>query len=150
MPHAALAACLSTALILGSTNSAAAAGRVTVAQAWSRATAGASMPAAIFVTLQGGGAPDELVAVTTPVAAKAMLHSMDMSGGMMRMRMVSSMAVPAGGRVTLGPDGDHIMLTGLAHGLSVGETFPATFRFRHAGDVTATVHVAGPGASVPP
>ena len=123
---------------------------VTVSQAWSRATAGAEMPGAIFVTIHGGVAADELLGVATPVAKQAMLHRMDMSGGMMRMRMVASMPVLAGATLALGPDGDHVMLTGLSHGLHQGETFPATFRFRNRGNVTVTVRVAGPGASAAP
>lgn len=124
--------------------------QVSVDHAWSRATAGAEMPAAIFVTIHGGPASDELVGVTTSVARQAILHRMDMSGGMMRMQMAPSLPVPGGGTLELGPAGDHVMLTGLSQALHNGETFPATFQFRHAGRMTATVHVAGPGASAAP
>ena len=108
------------------------------------------MPGAIFATIHGGGASDALLAVTTPVAARGVLHRMDMGGGTMRMQAVPSMAVPAGGTLTLGPDGNHVMLMGLKQGLDRGAHFPATFRFRDAPPVTVTVLVAGPGASAPP
>ena len=123
---------------------------VTVDHAWSRATAGAAMPGAIFATIHGGAAADALLGVTTPIAVKGVLHRMDMDGGMMRMRAVPSMQVPADGTLTLGPNGDHVMLMGLKRGLDRGTRFPATFRFRDAPPVTVTVLVAGPGASAPP
>ena len=145
----ALAACAAS-LLCPAVAARAAGAQVSVDQAWSRATAGAEMPGAIFVTIHGGAAADQLVGVTTPVATDAMLHRMDMGGGMMRMEMVSSLPVPARGTVTLDPAGAHIMLTGLSKALHQGEAFPATFRFRQSGNVTATVHVAGPGASAPP
>ena len=126
------------------------AAQISVEHAWSRATAGPEMPGAIFVTIHGGAAPDQLVGVTTPVAKRAMLHRMDMGGGMMRMQMVSSMPVPAGDTVTLGPEGDHVMLTGLSEAFRRGETFPAVFHFQHGGDVAATVRIAGPGAAAVP
>jgi len=50
-------------------------------------------------------------------------------GGMMQMRQVPSIAVPAGTTVTLEPGGLHIMLLDLAAPLTAGQTFDMTLEF---------------------
>jgi len=53
----------------------------------------------------------------------------DDMGGMMQMRQVSSIPVPAGTTVTLEPGGLHIMLIDLAAPLTAGQTFDMTLEF---------------------
>ncbi|WP_208026956.1 copper chaperone PCu(A)C [Rhabdothermincola sediminis] len=52
-----------------------------------------------------------------------------MSGGMMQMREVDAIEVPAGGTVELKPGGYHVMLLELAEPLTEGTMVPLTLRF---------------------
>lgn len=85
--------------------------------------------------------PDALVDVTTPVAETAELHTVTMDEGVMRMRRVRSVAIPAAGEAVLEPGGYHIMLIGLHAPLSEGDTVPLrlTLRSGRAMDVSAPV-----------
>jgi periplasmic copper chaperone A len=103
-----------------------------VSNAWTRATPGHSQIGAAYLTIRSSTA-DRLVAAATPVAKKAELHNMSMSGMIMKMRSIAAIDVPAGQPVTLGPNGMHIMLMGLTKPLRAGQSFPLTLRFTKAG-----------------
>ena len=64
--------------------------------------------------------------------------------GMMTMKEVTSVTVPAGGTVTFEPGGYHVMLIELAKPLTIGQTFAVTLTFAKAGtiEVTATVRAS--------
>jgi copper(I)-binding protein len=115
--------------------------------AWARASAGQQVNGAAYVTLMGGVEPDALVGASTPVAATAEVHESSMEGGVMRMRPVPSVRIPAGKTVALAPGGYHIMLFNLKQPLKAGETFPVTLTFEHAAPVTVDVQVRSLGAS---
>lgn len=70
--------------------------------------------------------PIKLVGAATPLAAHPMLMITTRSGGMMGMKMVPSLTIPAGGKLTLHRGGDHVMLMGLKRPLKVGETVTLT------------------------
>ena len=128
-------------------------GELQATNAWARATPGAAQTAATYVTILSPTA-DRLTGVSTPIAQKADLHSMTMDGNVMKMRDLDGIDLPAGKTVTLKPGGYHIMLTGLAHPLIAGQTFPLTLSFDKAGtrDVTVTVQKIGsmgPGTPLP-
>jgi copper(I)-binding protein len=57
--------------------------------------------------------------------------------------------VPAGKRVTLAPQGTHLMLMGLARPLAGGERFQVTLRFERAGTREISVQVVAPGGTPP-
>ena len=73
---------------------------------------------------------DALVGVETTIADTAEIHSVSMDGGVMRMRAVDSVAVPAGGEAVLEPGGYHVMLIGLREPLEEGATVALTLRLR--------------------
>ncbi len=123
-------------------------GQLEVDNAWARATPGKSAIGAAYVTIHSPTA-DKLVAASTPVAKKAELHTMSMSGMVMKMRPVASIDIPAGQAVTLQPGGFHIMLVGLAKPLKTGQTFPLTLTFEKAGSRTVNVAVETIGAMGP-
>lgn len=128
--------------------SAAQTGQLEVSNAWARATPGKSATGAAYVTIQSPTA-DKLVAVSSPVAKKAELHTMSMSGMVMKMRPVTSIDIPAAQAVTLQPGGLHIMLVGLAKPLQTGQSFPLTLTFDKAGSRTVNVAVEKIGAMGP-
>lgn len=121
---------------------------VTITNAWARATPGGAQTAAAYVTVQSA-AGDRLTGITTPAAQKADLHTMTMDNGVMKMRPVDAIDLPAGQAVTLKPGGDHIMLSGLAKPLQEGQSFPVTLTFAKAGARQVEVAVEKVGSMGP-
>lgn len=116
------------------------AGDVVIARPWSRpALAGGT--GAGFMTLRSTGGADRLVSAASPAARTVELHTMTMDGGIMRMRPVPDIPVPAGGTVTLAPGGMHVMLIGLTAPLRAGDRIPVTLTFERAGAVQVELAV---------
>jgi copper(I)-binding protein len=105
------------------------AGDIQVENAWARATAPGQDAASVDLTITSKHAA-ALVGVSSPVAGTAQLHSMEMEGGMMRMREVASIDLPPGKTVNLGESGYHLMLMGLKAPLKEGQTVPLTLSIR--------------------
>jgi periplasmic copper chaperone A len=122
--------------------------QIQVQDAWARATPGKAENGAAYLTIVSPVA-DRLTEVSTPVAKKAEVHTMTMEGGVMKMRPLGEVELPANQPVTLKPGGIHIMLTGLTRHLKPGETFPLTLSFDKAGTREVAVAVAKAGASGP-
>lgn len=130
------------------------------------ATAGGN--GAVYMTITGDGTADALTAVGVPtdVATSVDLHETttdtssdmtttmapddspttameggEMGDGMMTMKQVERIDVPADGTAVLEPGGYHVMLLDLQKDLVVGDTIPVTLTFERAGkvDVTAAV-----------
>lgn len=104
-------------------------GDIEISGAWTRATAPGQDQAGVDMTITSKQAAT-LVGVSSPVARTAELHSMTTEGGMMRMREVKSIELPASKRVNLGESGYHLMLTGLNAPLKEGETVPLTLSIK--------------------
>ena len=118
--------------------------KIAVENGWARATVAGQDSGAIYLNIVNrGGSDDRLVEVSVPRARQATLHSSTMDGGVMRMRgLADGLAIPAGETVRLGPNGTHIMLSGLTTPLRPGEQFPTTLRFAKAGTKEVTIRVA--------
>ena len=80
-----------------------------------------------FVTFKNAGKQAvRLTGVSSPVAASSMLMHTLTTGNMIGMVAAPALVVPAGGTLTLGASGDHIMLVGLKRALKPGESVPIT------------------------
>lgn len=125
----------------------AAAQQVQVRDAWARATAPGQKTAGVYLEIVSA-ADAALVGVHTARAGRAELHETRMENGVMRMRAVGKIALPAGKTVKLAPGGLHIMLTGLSRPLAEKETLPLEVTIESTGGVTSklTVEVAVRGA----
>lgn len=89
-----------------------------------------------YVTLRNTGATaDRLISASSSRAGRVELHEMSMTGGMMRMRPVAGIDVPAGGSVSLAPGGLHIMFIDIDAQFENGQRVPVTLHFEHAGAV---------------
>ncbi len=118
-----------------------------VSEAWSPETPpGASVGAGYMTIRNGTGTDDVVTAMESPVAGSVEAHTMTMDDGMMRMRKVENLEVPAGGTVVLEPGEMHLMLIDLKHPLVAGSRYPLTLTFKVAGKVQADVEVRGSGA----
>ena len=109
---------------------------VSVGNAWLRATAPGQKTAGAYMELTGS-AGAALIAVETPAAGRAELHSMSMEAGVMRMRSVGKIDLPA----KLAPGGLHVMLLDLRRPLKEGDRVPLTLTVRDAGGRQTTVRV---------
>jgi copper(I)-binding protein len=99
---------------------------VTAKEAWVRGTVPAQQTTGAFATLLSSD-DAQVVEVRSPVAKTVEIHSSDMQDGVMRMRAVDRIALPAGKRVELKPGGFHVMLMGLAKPLAAGDKVPLVF-----------------------
>lgn len=117
---------------------------IQIADAWARETVAGQTSTAAYMTVRNGGSGDDrLVGVTAPAPAKAMLHSTQNSGGISRMREMSSgLAIPAKTSVELKPGGSHVMITGLASPLPEGAKLDLRLRFEKSGERRVAVPVA--------
>lgn len=123
---------------------------VTVTNAWSRATPPGAHVGAVYLTLTSP-ASDKLLAVSSPASTGAAVHEMQMDGNIMRMReLPGGLDLPAGQAVTLGPGGNHIMLTGLNAPLKQGQTVRLHLTFQTSPPVDVQAQVAALGAMKPP
>lgn len=120
---------------------------IKIENAWARATPGlARNGGAYFVAKNEGKDGDRIVGVTANVSARTELHTHINDNGVMRMRQVEGVDVPAGGEVVFRPGGYHIMFIGLHKPLKQGERFPVTLTFEKAGEKTVEVNVMAVGA----
>jgi len=115
--------------------------QISISGAWSRATAAGQSTAAVYLGIANkGGGDDKLLNASTPIG-QATLHSSTMEGGVMRMRPLEGLDIPAQSTVQLKPGGTHIMVTGVKQPLIAGSSFPLALHFERSGKRTVTVSV---------
>jgi copper(I)-binding protein len=137
------------ALLLCATTGAAAQA-ISVDHPYARATPpGARTGGAFFVLVNGTAGVDRLVAASSPAARAVELHQMAMDGGVMKMRAIPAIDIPAGGRVELKPGGYHVMLVDLKQPLKAGDRVPMTLTFERAGTLDIVVPVEAMAAAMP-
>ena len=117
-------------------------GNVTIVEPWSRALPpNAPNGVAYFRVENRGGESDRLVSAHTDVAESVEFHTHEMDGGMMKMRRVESVEVPAGSEARFKPHGLHLMLFGLKEPLADGASYALTVVFEKAGELDVSVDV---------
>jgi copper(I)-binding protein len=130
---------------------------VTASKAWARPTPAAATNGVVYLTL-ASPVDDAIVSAAVPasIAGGAELHETMVTGGTspmanmpqmagdgtMTMMPVASVPVARNSSVEFTPGGKHIMLTHLAHPLTLGEHFTLTVHLRVAGDVPIDVVVS--------
>ena len=115
---------------------------ITASDAWARPTLKGTRTGAVYLMLSNHGtAGDRLVGVSTPVAEQAQVHEDVTANGVMSMRPVLELALPAGAATAIEPGRYHIMLTGMKTQLAAGERFPITLTFASAPPLEVNVAV---------
>ena len=97
--------------------------------------------AAYFAIINDTNSAKRLISAATTAARKAELHNHLMEDGVMKMRKVEALDIPAGGRVMLKPGGYHLMMFGLRQPLKEGASFELQLTFERAGVMTLKVPV---------
>lgn len=113
---------------------------VKVSKAWARATAPGQDTASIQLTITSKQ-DASLIGVESGSSQSGEIHSMVMEGGVMKMRALESLPLPAKTPVTLGEDGNHLMLVGLKKPLKAGRKLPFALTVKFADGHTTLIRV---------
>ena len=117
-----------TSVLLTLSATTAFAGDIEIKAPWVRGTvAGQTATGAFMEITSKSGA--SLVGAASPVAGVTEVHEMKMDGGVMKMRAVARLDLPAGKPVILGPGGYHVMLMNLKQMIKTGDSVPLTLQF---------------------
>jgi len=106
---------------------------VQVGGAWARATMPGQKVAGVYLQIESN-VKARLVGVRTSAAKGAEVHEMSHSDGVMRMRKLESLELPAGRPVVLKPGGLHIMLLDIRQPLQPGQRVPLTLIVEAGGE----------------
>lgn len=113
---------------------------VTVSDPWVRGIVKGQTVTGSFMTLTSDQ-DTKLIAAASPVAGKVEVHKMEMKNGLMTMRPIDDLAIPANTPVELKPGGYHVMLIDLKHPLVKGEKVPLTLTFENQAGAKKAVKV---------
>lgn len=109
---------------------------------WARATVPAQTGSAAYLTIRNAGhSPDRLLALASPAAKAARIHSSSLAGGVMRMRPAGALVLRPGQTLRMQADGIHVMLMGLKAPLRVGQRLPLELKFQRAGLVRTSLPI---------
>jgi len=113
------------------------AGDLELIHPWSRETPkGAKVAAGYVKIVNHGSEVDHLIAASGEIAGRTEIHEMAVDDkGVMTMRPIQGLDIPAGGEVELKPGGFHIMFLDLKDAKKKGEKFSGSLTFQKAGTV---------------
>jgi copper(I)-binding protein len=117
--------------------------QVAVADPWVRGTVEGQRATGAFMKLTPT-TNQKLVAAASPVAKIVEIHEMAMDGGVMKMRAIPKLDLPAGKPTELKPGGYHVMLMALQKPLTEGESVPITLTFEDAAGKRQSVEIKAP------
>jgi len=116
-------------------------------QGWARATAVKVQNGVAYITIKNSsGLIDQLLSGKTLAAKKVSLHNHVVEDGLMKMRSVGKVKIPAYSTVVMKPGGLHLMLMGLSSPLVKGSSLDLTLTFEKAGAFTIPIKILGIGA----
>src|SRR5260370_26219888 len=95
-----------------------------------------------YVDVQNNGPADKIVAATLSVGGQVMLRS-PAHAGVVVMRTVPSIAVPAKSSVGLDPNGSHLLVIQARH-MKAGTELTLTLVFAHAGSISVLALATNP------
>ena len=145
--------CALFSLSVASVASGLAAEQVDVIDPYARAMPPVVPNSGAFLTLKNSAAvPHRLVSASSPAAQTVELHTHINDNGVMRMRQVDGIDIPANGITELKPGGLHIMLIGLHEPLVPGSeiTLELSYQDGSSEAVTAPVRKIGMGGTKQP
>jgi periplasmic copper chaperone A len=115
---------------------------ISVTDPYARAVPPGQPNSAVFMQIRNDGADDRaLLFAASAVSEVVELHTHRMEDGMMKMRRVDQVALPAGETVTLAPGGLHVMLIGLKRQLQPGDDVPLTLTLDDGSELSLTAPV---------
>lgn len=130
-------------LLMACSLSALAAEQVQITTPWARATAPGQEVGAAYMTLKSANAM-QVTQAETQIADAVEIHEMNMKDGVMKMRMMEILDLPAGKEVHLEPGGFHFMLFDLKQPLKAGSDFELVLTLKDAQGKTSKQTVKVP------
>ena len=118
---------------------------------WVRATPPGSTTSAMYLTLMNHGDKDiNLVAASSEISDRLELHTHSAENGVMKMKQVESVTVPAHGSTELIPHGNHVMIFDITQPLTAGETITVELTFDNQSTlkVKVPVHKQQPASAI--
>jgi copper(I)-binding protein len=130
--------------ILGSAQSAPVEPSLKITDAWAKTTVPGGSVSAAYMQISSAK-PLKLIKAESPLTPNVEIHNMSMKEGVMEMRAVEAIDVPAGKSVALKPGGFHIMLIKVNKPINKGDTVPLKLTFETPDKKLFSVDVAAKG-----
>lgn len=127
-------------------------GPIVVNAPYARAVPPGQPNSAVFMQISNASDQDRaLVGAASPAAEVTELHTHRMEDGMMKMRKVEQIDLPANSTLSLQPGGLHVMLIGLKQQLQPGDEVSLTLLFDQDNELvlTAPVRTIMPSGQIP-
>jgi periplasmic copper chaperone A len=123
--------------------------KVRIEGAWARRApmmkgdpmAGSGNGAVYLTIVNSGSVSDDVIAASSDAAATIELHESYEESGMMMMRPITKLGVPAGGKLEMKPGGYHLMLINLKRELKAGQVIDLTLVLQKAGRIPVKAKV---------
>ena len=103
----------------------------TITGAWVKTTVPGGRVSAAYMSIKSAK-PLKLMKAETPAAGIVEIHNMSMKDGVMEMKAVDSVDIPANKAVDLKPGGLHVMLMKVAQPITTGDKVPLVLTFEGA------------------
>jgi len=104
---------------------------IEIHSAWMRPAGQGENGAVYFVIHNHSSEVDELIDVSSDIAAAAEMHESKMSGDVMQMNQVDSVPLEAFAEIEFAPGGLHIMLVDLKRDVRVGDEIEVVLHFKN-------------------
>lgn len=121
---------------------------VSISDAWIRASTPGQSVGAAYMRIQSSE-DVSMVYAETERAGSVEMHSMTMHNGVMKMRHLESLTIPAGQAVSLAPGGLHLMLFELTAPFKAGEQVKFRLCFKNKQGAISEQFVTVPVKSAP-
>ena len=118
-------------------------------QAWVRLSPNKDTPSAGYFVAHGGDADTRLRGVLTDYALKVEMHESMDHGGMMTMKPVTSVDIPAKTKVAFAPGGKHLMIWGVNDTAISRGKMTLTFLLSNGDRLLVDAAIQKPGAAAP-
>ncbi len=118
------------------------AGPLRISNAWMRTPNEATETDAVYLVIRNTGTEEEqLLGASTDVAATVELHQSHTADGVVAMRPVAAIPIPAGGAVAIEAGVYHLMLLNRTRLVKAGDTIALNLTFARAGAVSLRAEV---------
>lgn len=122
---------------------------VTVTDGWVRLSPNRDAPSAAYFTVKGGSDATQLSAVSSEVAIRFEMHETVRENGMMQMKPLASVEIPANSSVKFEPGGKHVMIWNINPGITPGQRMKMVFTFANGAQIEYPMTVRAADGAAP-
>ena len=114
---------------------------IEIHSAWMRPVSQGENGAIYFVIHNHSSQADELISVTSDIAAAAEMHESKMNGDIIQMNKVESVPLEAYAQIEFAPGELHVMLVDLTNDLKAGDQIEVILHFKNSEDIKVAIPV---------